>query len=110
MTSLVRPNPRCLELDDLDPARLSGLLARAVDYKRDPSSIPRPLEGRGVALLFEKASARTRAATEMAIVTLGGHPIYMRGEEVGLDTRETVEDVARTLACYCAAIMARTYA
>jgi ornithine carbamoyltransferase len=45
----------------------------------------------------------------MAVATLGGHPIYVRGEEVGLDTRETVEDVARTFAGYCGAIMARTY-
>jgi ornithine carbamoyltransferase len=46
----------------------------------------------------------------MAVVTLGGHPIYIRAEEVGLDTRETVEDVARTLASYCGLIAARTYA
>ena len=68
------------------------------------------LEGRGVALLFEKPSARTRSSSEMAVVTLGAHPIYVRGEEVGLDTRETVEDVARTFACYCSVIMARTFA
>ncbi|HEY1738122.1 MAG TPA: ornithine carbamoyltransferase [Acidimicrobiia bacterium] len=100
----------CLELDDLDPPRLASLIERAVDYKRDTKRIPRPLEGRGVALLFEKPSARTRSSSEMAVVTLGGHPIYVRGEEVGLDTRETVEDVARTFACYCSVIMARTFA
>ena len=55
------------------------------------------LAGQGVALLFEKPSARTRASTEMAVVGLGGHPIYVRPEEVGLDVRETVADVARTL-------------
>ncbi|HEY3830801.1 MAG TPA: ornithine carbamoyltransferase [Acidimicrobiia bacterium] len=100
----------CLELDDLDPSRLALLIERAVEYKRDPTRVPRPLEGRGVALLFEKPSARTRSSSEMAVVTLGGHPIYVRGEEVGLDTRETVEDVARTFACYCSVIMARTFA
>jgi ornithine carbamoyltransferase len=102
-------NHDCLELDDLDPTRLARLLERAVTYKRDPSAKPGLLEGRGAALLFEKPSARTRSASEMAVVTLGGHPIYVRGEEVGLDTRESVEDVGRTLACYCAVIMARTF-
>ena len=57
----------------------------------------RRLAGQGVALLFEKPSARTRNSTEMAVVDLGGHPVYIQGAEVGLDERETAEDVARTL-------------
>jgi ornithine carbamoyltransferase len=99
----------CLELDDLDPSSLARLLARAVEYKRVPKAVPQLLARQGVAILFEKPSARTRSSSEMAVVTLGGHPIYVRGEEVGLDTRETVEDVARTLASYCSVIMARTF-
>jgi ornithine carbamoyltransferase len=43
----------------------------------------------------------------MAVVQLGGHPVYIQKEEVGLDTRESPEDVARTLACYHALIAAR---
>ena len=57
----------------------------------------RPLDGKGVALIFEKPSARTRNATEIAVVQLGGHPLTMRGDEVGFDVRESVEDIARTL-------------
>jgi ornithine carbamoyltransferase len=45
----------------------------------------------------------------MAVATLGGHPIYVRPEEVGLDTRESVEDVARTMAGMCAVIAARVF-
>lgn len=67
----------------------------------------RPLEGQGVALLFEKPSARTRNSTEMAAVQLGAHPIYIQGHEVGLGERESPEDVARTLGCYHAIICAR---
>ena len=67
------------------------------------------LAGQGVALLFEKPSARTRNSTEMAVVDLGGHPVYIQGTEVGLDTRETAEDVARTLACYHRVICARVF-
>jgi ornithine carbamoyltransferase len=66
-----------------------------------------PLAGKGVALVFQKPSARTRNSTEMAVVQLGGHPVYIQKEEVGLGTRETAEDVARTLACYHSVIAAR---
>ncbi|NCX05711.1 MAG: ornithine carbamoyltransferase, partial [Actinobacteria bacterium] len=51
------------------------------------------LAGKGVALIFEKPSNRTRHSMEMAVVQLGGHPVYTRGEEIGLDVRESVEDV-----------------
>jgi ornithine carbamoyltransferase len=44
---------------------------------------------------------------EMAVVQLGGHPVYIQGEEVGIGTRESPEDVARTLACYHSVIAAR---
>jgi ornithine carbamoyltransferase len=68
-----------------------------------------PLAGAGVALLFEKPSARTRNSTEMAVVELGGHPVYIQGAEVGLDQRESAEDVARTLACYHRILCARVF-
>lgn len=68
-----------------------------------------PLAGRGVALVFEKPSNRTRHSMEMAVVQLGGHPVYTRGEEVGLDVRETVEDVTRIMAGYHAVLAARVF-
>jgi ornithine carbamoyltransferase len=71
------------------------------------SDLGRPLDGKGVALVFEKPSARTRNSMEMAVAQLGGHPVYIQKEEIGLGTRETAEDVARTLACYHAVIAAR---
>jgi len=101
--------PRLLEIDDLDPTRLARVLERAQAWKRAPDTLPRSLAGRGAALLFEKPSARTRVSTEMAVATLGGHPVYLRPEEVGIGSRETVEDVARTLAGYCAVIAARVH-
>lgn len=91
-----------LTISDLRPADLRTVL--------DRSDAPRPervLEGLGVALVFEHPSARTRNACEMAVVQLGGHPVTIRGEEVGIDRRETAEDVARTLACYHAVVAAR---
>jgi ornithine carbamoyltransferase len=98
-----------LEVDALTPDRLAALLDRAMAWKDDPGAVPSPLAGQGVALLFEKPSARTRSSTEMAVVGLGGHPIYIRPDEVGLGVRESVEDVARTLAAYCTILAARVF-
>jgi len=93
-----------LEIDDLT----GDELLRILDLAERPE-LPRVLDGLGAVLVFEKPSARTRTSMEMAVVQLGGHPLSIRGEEVGLDTRETVEDVTRTLACYHAAIGARVF-
>ncbi len=101
--------PDFLEVDDLDPGTLAALLKQADAWKDAPDSIPALLTGRGVAMVFEKPSARTRASTEMAVATLGGHPVYLRQEEVGIGTRESAEDVARTLAGYCTILCARVH-
>lgn len=93
-----------LEVDDLSTTELGDIL----DLGR-AATVPRSLDGLGMALLFEKPSARTRNSMEMAVVQLGGHPLTIRPDEVGLDTRETVEDVTRTLCCYHAAIGARVF-
>jgi ornithine carbamoyltransferase len=98
-----------LEVDALTPDRLAALLDRAIAWKQDSDAVPGLLAGQGVALLFEKPSARTRSSTEMAVIGLGGHPIYIRPEEVGLGVRESVEDVARTLASYCRILAARVF-
>jgi len=100
---------RFLEIDDLTPGQFAGLLDHAATWKRKPESVPRALDGRAVALLFEKPSARTRVSTELAVHSLGGYAVVLRGEEVGLDERESAEDVARTLAGYCSAIAARVH-
>ena len=62
-----------------------------------------------MALVFEKPSLRTRNSMEMAVFQLGGHPLYIQGDEIGLDTRESVEDVTNTLAGFHAAIGARVF-
>jgi len=95
-----------LEIDDLT----ANDLATVLDLSEQPIvKLPKVLAGQGVAVVFEKPSARTRNSTEMAVVQLGGHPVTIRGEEVGFDVREPVEDVTRTLACYHSAIAARVF-
>ena len=91
-----------LKISDLSRDELTEIVALS-----ERGDLGRPLEGQGVALVFQKPSARTRNSMEMAVVQLGGHPVYIQKEEVGLRTRETPEDVARTLACYHALIAAR---
>lgn len=93
-----------LEIDDLSPEELDRVMVLA--SMPDP---PRVLAGKGMALLFAKPSARTRNSMEMAVSQLGGHPVYIQADEVGLDRRESVEDVTNTLACYHAAIGARVF-
>ncbi|HEY5154846.1 MAG TPA: ornithine carbamoyltransferase [Acidimicrobiales bacterium] len=93
-----------LEIDDLTVEELMTVL----DLAEAPNPPP-VLAGKGMALIFEKPSARTRNSMEMAVVQLGGHPLTIRGDEVSLDVRESVEDVTRTLACYHAAIGARVF-
>lgn len=95
-----------LDVTDLAPAELAMVL----DLAEVPiADLGRPLEGRGAALLFEKPSNRTRHSMEMAVVQLGGHPVSTRGEEVGIDERESAEDIARILAGYHGVLAARVF-
>jgi len=93
-----------LEVDDLSVDELRRVLQLA----RDPAP-PKVLEGQGVALIFEKPSGRTRNSMEMAIVQLGGHPMYIKPEELGIDSRETAEDVVRVMAGYHTVLAARVF-
>ena len=93
-----------LEISDLSVDELNHVLTLA-----QSDSPPQVLAGKGMALVFEKPSLRTRNSMEMAVAQLGGHPVYIQGSEVGLDTRESVEDVTKTLAGFHAAIGARVF-
>ncbi len=100
-----------LNITDLDIDEIHQVLELA---QRQPASLGYPLRSSdgtpiGAALIFEKPSNRTRHSMEIAVVQLGGHPIYTRGEEVGLDTREPVEDVARIMSGYHGLIAARVF-
>ena len=92
-----------LAIRDLTAEDLRSILA----LSQQPAT--RVLEGQGVALYFEKPSARTRNSMELAAAQLGGHPVYLQPAELGIGTRESVEDVTRTLACYHAIVAARVF-
>ena len=68
------------------------------------------LAGKTLAMLFEKPSLRTRISFQVAMTDLGGHPIYVKPEDIGgIGKREPVKDIARVLSRYCSGIMARTF-
>ncbi len=92
-----------LEIDDLTPDELLAVL----DASERPSTDI--LAKKGVALIFEKPSLRTRNSCEMAVVGLGGHPAYITDAEISLDKRESVEDVIRTLNGFYHVLAARVF-
>ena len=96
-----------LDITDVTADEVHTLLDLA---QRPVETLGRPLAGQGAALIFEKPSNRTRHSTEMAVVQLGGHPVYTRGDEVGFDVREPVEDIAKVLTGYHGMIAARVFA
>ncbi|BBZ67506.1 MAG: ornithine carbamoyltransferase [Mycolicibacterium insubricum] len=95
--------------DDLSPAEQAEVLALAAELKAAPFS-RRPLEGpRGVAVIFEKNSTRTRFSFEMGIAQLGGHAVVVDGRNTQLGREETLEDTGAVLSRYVDAIVWRTF-
>ncbi len=91
---------------DLDPAEVSFLLDCAGALKARPQRL---LEGRELALVFEKPSLRTRVSFQVAMRHLGGETIYLAPQEVGLGEREPIRDVSRVLARYVDIVAVRTF-
>jgi len=100
-----------VDLFDLSTADARALIDRAIELKRAEKRGQRPLllAGRSLGLLFEKPSLRTRVSFEAAIARLGGNAIFLRGQDVGLGSRESVADFARVLSQYVDALAVRTF-
>lgn len=97
---------------DCTTAELQHLLRVAERLKRQLKDTGRNdpiLAGKTLAMIFEKPSLRTRVSFAVAMTQLGGNGLLLRQEEVGLGTREPVEDVARVLSGMVDGIMARTF-
>ncbi|MEX2430656.1 MAG: ornithine carbamoyltransferase [Dehalococcoidia bacterium] len=97
-----------LSINDFTDAEIRKALDAAEVYRRGIST-GMPLAGRSVAMIFEKPSLRTKVSFDIAVYELGGHAIYLGRDEVGLDVREPVEDVARVLERWASAIVARVF-
>ena len=98
-----------LSVDDLAVEELSSLLDDAAAIKKRPSGYRDRLAGKHVALIFEKPSTRTRVSFEVAVSSMGGDAVVLRGDELQLGRGETIEDTGRVLGCYVDAIVVRTF-
>ncbi len=100
-----------LSIADFDRAELYFLLehAEVMKEQRKNNNLKKSLLGKGVALIFEKPSTRTRLSFEIGVYLLGGHPVYLNPSEMQLGRGETIEDTGRVLSRYVDAIMIRTF-
>ena len=102
-----------LSMNDLSDAELRGVLDAADAFRTGAfpagADSAKPLAGKTVAMLFEKPSLRTKVSFDVAVYELGGHAVFLSREEVGLDSREPAEDVARVLSRWVAVIVARVF-
>jgi ornithine carbamoyltransferase len=93
--------------DELTGPELTSLLDRAIELKRDRLA-SRALEGKSVALIFDRPSTRTRISFEVGVNELGGSPVVLREGEMQLSRGESVRDTALVLSRYVQAIALRT--
>ncbi|MCB0046411.1 MAG: ornithine carbamoyltransferase [Caldilineaceae bacterium] len=101
-----------VDIQSLSKEQFWGLLELAKELKDERRRLGQNapiLAGKSLALLFQKASLRTRVSFEMGMVQLGGYAFFLSPQEIGLGKRESVADVARVLSGYCDGIMARVF-
>lgn len=97
-------------LKDCSADELNYLLRRAIKLKSrfKAGEVYRPFEGKVLAMLFEKASTRTRVSFEAGMAQLGGTSIYLNTSETQLKNEETIEDTARVVSRMVDLVMIRT--
>ena len=105
-----------LDIDQVDPQNLRGILDEAARIKTARASLSkgmldaeRPHEGKMVALIFEKPSTRTRVSFDLGVRQMGGQTMVLSGSEMQLGHGETIADTARVLSRYVDMIMIRTF-
>ena len=108
MTNATTTTRDFLDLDRIEPAEVKSILALAHKLKKEPL-LHRPMEGKTLALIFEKPSTRTRVSFEVGMRQLGGAVTTLSGAEIQLGHGETISDTGRVLSRYCDIIMLRTF-
>jgi ornithine carbamoyltransferase len=94
---------------DLTRGDVESILRLAGRVKRSPRSYARALEGKQLAMIFEKPSLRTRVTFEVGISSMGGHAVYLDHAKPRLGERESIQDIARNLDRWVDGIVARTF-
>ena len=107
----MRPKRDYLRFADLTADEVHTLLDHAIAMKNQRAHGGRrnALEGKSVALIFEKSSTRTRVSFEVGVYELGGHPVVIHAKDSQLGRGESIADTARTLSRYVHAIVLRTF-
>lgn len=103
-------NRHFLSLADWSPEEILGFLKLASDVKHDREKYAAALKGQTLAMIFQKPSTRTRVSFEVGMFELGGHGLYLSGNDMQLGRGETVDDTAKVLSRYVDGIMARVFA
>ncbi len=100
-----------LALRDYSKEELDGLfsLTRDLKQKQKRREEHHLLKGKSVALIFEKASTRTRVSFEVGVGQLGGQPLFISSATSQMGRGEPIKDTARTISRYCDGVMIRTY-
>ncbi|MCI8687959.1 MAG: ornithine carbamoyltransferase [Lawsonibacter sp.] len=100
-----------LKLLDLTPEEITAILNKAdqLKYEKKHGIAQKYLEGKTLAMIFEKNSTRTRVSFEAGMFQLGGHALFLSGKESQIGRGEPIEDTARVLSRYCDGIMIRTF-
>jgi len=100
-----------LALHDFNEIELFGMLTLARELKeKQKLGVPhRLLDGKTVALIFEKASTRTRVSFEVGVFQLGGHGLFMSSANSQMGRGEPIKDTARVMSRYCDGVMIRTF-
>ena len=101
-----------LSVADLNAEELAYVIGHAATLKKEhkEGKLRKPLKDKGVALIFQKPSTRTRVSFEMGVYLLGGHAVVLNPSEMQLGRGETIEDTGKVLSRYLDAIMIRTFA
>jgi ornithine carbamoyltransferase len=109
MEPFMSPND-FLTIKDFTPQQIRHFLDLAREIKANPSAYRSALEGKALAMLFEKPSLRTRVTFDVGVHQLGGFSLYLSPAEINLGKRESVSDVAKNLERMVQGIMIRTFA
>jgi len=98
-------------IDDYSAQELHSLLrfSRHLKSLCKNDALPRPLEQKSVACIFQKRSTRTRVSTETGLALLGGYPIFLSSEDIQLGVNESLRDTAQVLSRYNTLILARVF-
>uniref|UniRef100_A0A8C5HET9 ornithine carbamoyltransferase n=1 Tax=Gouania willdenowi TaxID=441366 RepID=A0A8C5HET9_GOUWI len=111
-TSVSLKGRSCLTLKDFSPDEIkkvlwvSGDLKHRIKHEKQCLTL---LQGKSVAMIFEKRSTRTRMSTETGFALLGGHPCFLTSQDIHLGVNESSTDTARVLSGFCDIVLARVY-